>query len=39
MAITLSWAMYGAEEGGFDQDQSRYKKKETRHGAADKKPI
>ncbi|KAH7524088.1 S-adenosyl-L-methionine-dependent tRNA 4-demethylwyosine synthase [Ziziphus jujuba] len=26
MAITPSWAVYGAEEGGFDPDQSRYKK-------------
>ncbi|XP_072957779.1 S-adenosyl-L-methionine-dependent tRNA 4-demethylwyosine synthase [Typha angustifolia] len=33
MAITPSWAVYGAEEGGFDPDQSRFKK-ERRHGAA-----
>ncbi|EAZ28750.1 hypothetical protein OsJ_12772 [Oryza sativa Japonica Group] len=33
MALTPSWAVYGAEEGGFDPDQSRYKK-ERRHGAA-----
>lgn len=26
MALTPSWAVYGAEEGGFDPDQSRYKK-------------
>ncbi|KAI4366374.1 hypothetical protein MLD38_022260 [Melastoma candidum] len=26
MAVTLSWAVYGADEGGFDPDQSRYKK-------------
>ncbi|KAF5445093.1 hypothetical protein F2P56_034171 [Juglans regia] len=26
MAATPSWAVYGAEEGGFDPDQSRYKK-------------
>lgn len=30
MAATPSWAVYGAEEGGFDPDQSRYKK-ERRH--------
>ncbi|KAK1256731.1 hypothetical protein QJS04_geneDACA024043 [Acorus gramineus] len=33
MAPTPLWAVYGAEEGGFDPDQSRYKK-ERRHGAA-----
>ncbi|XP_074592871.1 S-adenosyl-L-methionine-dependent tRNA 4-demethylwyosine synthase [Curcuma longa] len=33
MARTPSWAIYGAEEGGFDPDQSRYKK-ERRHGTA-----
>ncbi|XP_020276653.1 S-adenosyl-L-methionine-dependent tRNA 4-demethylwyosine synthase-like [Asparagus officinalis] len=33
MAVTPSWAVYGADEGGFDPDQSRYKK-ERRHGAA-----
>ncbi|WVZ60732.1 hypothetical protein U9M48_010716 [Paspalum notatum var. saurae] len=33
MAMTPSWAVYGAEEGGFDPDQSRFKK-ERRHGAA-----
>ncbi|URE02722.1 hypothetical protein MUK42_21503 [Musa troglodytarum] len=33
MAPTPSWAVYGAEEGGFDPDQSRYRK-ERRHGAA-----
>ncbi|KAK1323841.1 hypothetical protein QJS10_CPA02g01135 [Acorus calamus] len=33
MAPTPLWAIYGAEEGGFDPDQSRYKK-ERRHGAA-----
>lgn len=32
MALTPSWAVYGAEEGGFDPGQSRYKK-ERRHGA------
>ncbi|GLT40092.1 hypothetical protein SLA2020_142500 [Shorea laevis] len=26
MAPTPSWAVYGAEEGGFDPDQSRYRK-------------
>lgn len=26
MAATPLWAVYGAEEGGFDPDQSRYKK-------------
>lgn len=26
MAVTPSWGVYGAEEGGFDPDQSRYKK-------------
>ncbi|XP_057975686.1 S-adenosyl-L-methionine-dependent tRNA 4-demethylwyosine synthase [Malania oleifera] len=30
MAATPSWAVYGAEEGGFDPDQSRYRK-ERRH--------
>ena len=33
MAVTPSWAVYGAEEGGFDPDQSRFKK-ERRHGTA-----
>ncbi|KAL6894177.1 hypothetical protein ACP4OV_008275 [Aristida adscensionis] len=33
MAMTPSWAVYGAEEGGFDPDQARYKK-ERRHGTA-----
>ncbi|KAJ4811450.1 S-adenosyl-L-methionine-dependent tRNA 4-demethylwyosine synthase [Rhynchospora pubera] len=33
MAMTPSWAVYGANEGGFDPDQARYKK-ERRHGAA-----
>ncbi|WOK99567.1 hypothetical protein Cni_G08279 [Canna indica] len=33
MTRTPSWAVYGAEEGGFDPDQSRYKK-ERRHGTA-----
>ncbi|RCV40654.1 hypothetical protein SETIT_9G072500v2 [Setaria italica] len=33
MALTPSWAVYGAEEGGFDPDQSRFKK-ERRHGTA-----
>lgn len=33
MAATPSWAVYGAEEGGFDPKQSRYRK-ERRHGAA-----
>ncbi|KAL4203564.1 hypothetical protein AMTRI_Chr01g128630 [Amborella trichopoda] len=32
MAATPSWAVYGAEEGGFDPDQARYKK-ERRHGS------
>ncbi|KAF2309975.1 hypothetical protein GH714_006026 [Hevea brasiliensis] len=26
MAATPSWAVYGAQEGGFDPDQSRYRK-------------
>ncbi|OWM80840.1 S-adenosyl-L-methionine-dependent tRNA 4-demethylwyosine synthase [Punica granatum] len=26
MAVTPAWAVYGAEEGGFDPDQSRYRK-------------
>ncbi|XP_071733236.1 S-adenosyl-L-methionine-dependent tRNA 4-demethylwyosine synthase [Rutidosis leptorrhynchoides] len=26
MAVTPSWAVYGANEGGFDPDQARYKK-------------
>lgn len=26
MAATPSWAVYGAEEGGFDPGQSRYRK-------------
>ncbi|KAK6938819.1 tRNA wybutosine-synthesis [Dillenia turbinata] len=26
MAATSSWAVYGAEEGGFDPDQARYRK-------------
>lgn len=26
MAATPSWAVYGAEEGGFDPGQARYKK-------------
>ncbi|KAK6939459.1 tRNA wybutosine-synthesis [Dillenia turbinata] len=26
MAATPSWAVYGAEEGGFDPDQARYRK-------------
>lgn len=30
MAPTPSWAVYGAEEGGFDPLQARYKK-ERRH--------
>ena len=38
MAITPSWAVYGAEEGGLDPDQSHYKK-ESRHGAAAIKAI
>ncbi|XP_037436343.1 S-adenosyl-L-methionine-dependent tRNA 4-demethylwyosine synthase-like [Triticum dicoccoides] len=33
MAVTPSWAVYGADEGGFDPDQARFKK-ERRHGAA-----
>ncbi|XP_068654301.1 S-adenosyl-L-methionine-dependent tRNA 4-demethylwyosine synthase [Aristolochia californica] len=33
MAKTPTWAVYGAEEGGFDPDQTRYRK-ERRHGAA-----
>ncbi|KAJ0963309.1 hypothetical protein J5N97_028431 [Dioscorea zingiberensis] len=33
MAPTPTWAVYGAEEGGFDPHQLRYKK-ERRHGAA-----
>ncbi|MCL7024540.1 hypothetical protein MKW94_015792 [Papaver nudicaule] len=30
MALTPSWAVYGAQEGGFDPDQARFKK-ERRH--------
>lgn len=26
MAATPSWAVYGADEGGFDPGQSRYRK-------------
>ncbi|KAF8768938.1 hypothetical protein HU200_007078 [Digitaria exilis] len=33
MSMTPSWAVYGAEEGGFDPDQSRFRK-ERRHGTA-----
>ncbi|KAJ3670064.1 hypothetical protein LUZ60_010388 [Juncus effusus] len=33
MKMTPSWAVYGAGEGGFDPDQSRFKK-ERRHGTA-----
>lgn len=33
MAATPSWAIYGAEEGGFDPHESRYRK-ERRHGVA-----
>ncbi|KAH7673664.1 tRNA 4-demethylwyosine synthase (AdoMet-dependent) protein [Dioscorea alata] len=33
MAPTPTWAVYGAEEGGFDPHQSQYKK-ERRHGDA-----
>ncbi|KAI0497629.1 hypothetical protein KFK09_020861 [Dendrobium nobile] len=33
MTVTPSWAVYGAEEGGFDPKQFRYKK-ERRHGPA-----
>ncbi|KAI3464962.1 hypothetical protein Pfo_021625 [Paulownia fortunei] len=33
MAPTPSWAVYGAEEGGFDPQQSRFKK-ERRHKSA-----
>ena len=38
MAMTPSWAVYGAEEGGFDPDQSRFKK-ERRHGTAAHKSL
>ncbi|KAJ4840785.1 S-adenosyl-L-methionine-dependent tRNA 4-demethylwyosine synthase, partial [Turnera subulata] len=31
MAATPSWAVYGAEEGGFDPDQSRYRKERHHH--------
>uniref|UniRef100_A0A1J3C7N0 tRNA 4-demethylwyosine synthase (AdoMet-dependent) n=1 Tax=Noccaea caerulescens TaxID=107243 RepID=A0A1J3C7N0_NOCCA len=31
MAETPSWAVYGAEEGGFDPDQLRYKKERHHH--------
>ncbi|KAL3639189.1 S-adenosyl-L-methionine-dependent tRNA 4-demethylwyosine synthase [Castilleja foliolosa] len=34
MAPTPSWAVYGAEEGGFDPQQSRFRK-ERRHKAKD----
>lgn len=33
MAPTPSWAVYGAEEGGFDPQQSRYRK-ERHHKSA-----
>ncbi|GAB4852076.1 S-adenosyl-L-methionine-dependent tRNA 4-demethylwyosine synthase [Ancistrocladus abbreviatus] len=26
MAVTPSWAVYGAEEGGFDPEQTRFRK-------------
>ncbi|KAF8409964.1 hypothetical protein HHK36_002483 [Tetracentron sinense] len=32
MAPTPSWAAYGAEEGGFDPDQSRYRKERHHKG-------
>ncbi|XP_059281123.1 uncharacterized protein LOC132034779 [Lycium ferocissimum] len=35
MAPTPSWAVYGADEGGFDPEQLRYKK-ERRHGSSRK---
>lgn len=40
MAATPSWAVYGAEEGGFDPDQSRYKKERhhNRSGQATARP-
>lgn len=31
MAETPSWAVYGAEEGGFDPEQLRYKKERHHH--------
>ncbi|XP_010533256.1 PREDICTED: S-adenosyl-L-methionine-dependent tRNA 4-demethylwyosine synthase [Tarenaya hassleriana] len=31
MAPTPSWAVYGAEEGGFDPEQARYKKERHHH--------
>lgn len=31
IALTPSWAVYGAEEGGFDPDQSRYRKERRHH--------
>ena len=34
MAVTPSWSVYGATEGGFDPNETRVKK-ERRHGSAD----
>ncbi|KAG0623009.1 hypothetical protein M758_3G141600 [Ceratodon purpureus] len=34
MALTPSWSVYGATEGGFDPNETRVKK-ERRHGSAD----
>ncbi|RYR63978.1 hypothetical protein Ahy_A03g010145 isoform B [Arachis hypogaea] len=31
MTATPSWAVYGAEEGGFDPEQSRYRKERRHH--------
>ncbi|XP_073022539.1 S-adenosyl-L-methionine-dependent tRNA 4-demethylwyosine synthase-like [Primulina eburnea] len=36
MSCTPSWAVYGAEEGGFDPDQSRFKKERHHKSAAEK---
>lgn len=33
MAATPSWAVYGADEGGFDPDQSRYRKERHHKGS------
>jgi tRNA wybutosine-synthesizing protein 1 len=34
MAMTPSWAVYGADEGGFDPDQARFKKERSQHSKA-----
>ncbi|KZV28868.1 S-adenosyl-L-methionine-dependent tRNA 4-demethylwyosine synthase [Dorcoceras hygrometricum] len=39
MSPTPRWAVYGAEEGGFDPDQSRFKKERRHHKSAAKKLV